>query len=267
MSKKAEPKNTPSLGEEWRQGDVILMADPLPYTYYNVSATGELQSIDDDVLGYAVVTQSCDLVQSNKPNVQFAMIRKAKDNNEYSSIKANRLPRYIALPAFKEQQLVVDLQNIMTAQKEVLPLFLGHKQSGLLSDFDRVPFANAIARNYGRPGLPNDFADAFLPVKNHLQSIRKNKDEEGEFFQKIDQIRVTAKPGWESPVINLTFHFYHGSVGRNFSAITNAWTDKFIASEKYPRPVFIASRLDQVSAKVYTDGEELDLEYMSPLTT
>jgi hypothetical protein len=120
---------------EWRQGDCVLgehsfiyrtqLATPLTAPSPSRAAEG-VDIAESEVLGFMVVTQTCDVARScsDRPYVEVCPLVEV-DPPFRRDIAAGRRPRYAFIPALAARGLVADLDRVMTVRFGSVPSHRG----------------------------------------------------------------------------------------------------------------------------------------------
>jgi hypothetical protein len=205
--------------QEWRQGDAALdpgtfivhLADrvvPLtPEAADGVSAEYSVFDVLSTVRGYAVVTQTCDIIKScsSSPYAEVCPLVHIEDEIFFNDVKKARRPNYAFLPQLADQHLVVDLERTMTIEKAVLARWT--RIPGCTTDEERVAFANALARKRQRFAFPDGFNTGLRKFRDRIRDREGKNNSEGQLVAALDQIRVQPTPGWEAASVLVTLWF------------------------------------------------------------
>lgn len=116
--------------EEWCQGDYALgeywfvqRCNPKkPLTEVSEEAAKEETDLaEEEVRGFVVVTQTCDIVRFciSRPFVEVVPLVEV-DERDMSEIQKARRPQYAYIPEVAELNLVADLDRVMTVEKSVV---------------------------------------------------------------------------------------------------------------------------------------------------
>lgn len=267
----------------WRQGDFFLakdlffihlanLADPITRESCVVAAMREkagepleVEGVASSVIGYVVVTQTCDIVRDceKRSYVEVSPLVEVSD----SVLKETRLLRRPALafvPGAADWKLMADLDRVVTVEKSILREY--KPRQGCRNDYERRSFAEALARHKTRAPFPGDFNACMSPVRDHLKTIHKNTDTEGLLIQSIGEIRVTASPNWVAEKIDVFLWFIllqeAISPAGDISQYTNKWIALFGKSDKYTINAVVC-RLEDMKASDYVGSDRLDLDSLS----
>lgn len=269
--------------EQWRQGDFFLSDDlffihladlacPLTSEANQIAAERseageslEVEGIASTVCGYVVITQTCDIVRNceTRSYIELSPLVEVTP----SVLKETRLLRRPALafiPGASNENLVADLDRIITIEKSILRSYA--RISGCNDDSERRAFADALARHRTRPAFPDDFNKCMGPLRDHLKKIHRYEDAEGLLIQSIGEIRVSASPNWDTDKIEILVWFILldqvAPPTRDISQYIDKWLSLFGTSEKYSLEAVVC-RLEEMKASEYVGSDRLDLDQLS----
>ncbi len=176
-----------------RQGDVLDLA--------------ELPVVDIDgikprptPLGVAIVSQTCDLVQANRPNVTVAKIVKLA-GTACKEAASGAQPRYVLLPACKSGTFV-DLEFCASVSKsQAVRLQVVERGVDSADDVQIRQLALALGRRFSRFPFP----DEVYPWLRPLQTLARDKHAKpdsalGRALREVVELRVEATNWQESPL-------------------------------------------------------------------
>jgi hypothetical protein len=261
--------------EWWRQGDCALSAqyflyrtDPNhPLTDAAVQAAAEaLDAAEQEVIGAAVLTQTCNIVRScqKRPFVEVAPLVEV-EKHILEEIRKGRQPRYAWIRGVAGRRLVADLDRVMTVEKAVIAGW--ERVEGCPSEEDARSFALALARHWSRFAFPDDFGDYANGLRQRISSIHDSQSVEGEALRSLREIRVRAAPSWDAEEVDLTFYFIREADdidfrGTSWSELLDSWLDllpsrgRFIASD-------LVVTLSDITAQDYVESDPLDLDHLT----
>lgn len=269
--------------EKWRQGDLFLsenlffihladLAKPLTSEATEIAsertATGddlEVEGVASTVIGYVIITQTCDIVRDCKrrPYVELCPLVKVTPAI-VNEVRLLRRPAFALVPGISDKNLVADLDRIITVEKAFLSSF--ECVAGCRTDSERRTFADALSRHRIRPAFPDEFNNCMGPVRDHLKKIHRRSDPEGLLIQSIGEIRVSASPNWDAELITVFFWFIlspeSASPSIDISSYVDKWLGLFEASERYELQAVVC-RLEDITALDYVSSDRLDLDQMS----
>lgn len=269
--------------KKWRQGDFFLaenlffihLADlerPLTNESSEIADERlrdgdalEVEGIASTVIGYIVITQTCDIVRDCIAR-SYVELSPLVATNE-STLKETRLlrrPAFAYVPGASVHYLIADLDRIITVEKSILSNYSPIR--GCNDDSERRAFAEALARHRNRSAFSDDFNVCMMPVKNHLKKIHRKNNDEGFLINSIGEIRVTASPNWDAGNINIflwfILHPQEASPTTDISQYIDKWLSLFEQSEKYDLQAVVC-RLEDMKASDYVGSDRLDLDQLS----
>lgn len=269
--------------KNWQQGDFfraedlffIHLADltrPLTTEAMDIARerieageTLEVEGVASAVVGYVVITQTCDIVRNCQVRSYIELSPLVVV--EPSTLKEARLlrrPALAFLPGAADSNMLADLDRMITIEKSILSSYT--RISGCKSDSDRRAFADALARHRNRPAFPDDFNNCMSPLRDHLKKIHRSSDAEGLLINSIGEIRVTASPCWDTDQVRIFVWFIllnqavppYGDI----SQYIDKWLSLFEPSEKYSLEAVVCL-LDEMKASEYVGSDRLDLDQLS----
>lgn len=175
----APPADTDRIDDalrSWRQGDCVLgdrdflfRLDPeAPLTEAAaIAAAVGADAAEARVHGFAVVTQTCDIVRAceSRPFVQVCPLVEV-DVDRLLEIRRGRRPNYAFLQGTEPQRLVADLDRVMTVEKAVVADW--ERVAGAPQDEDVRRLRQALARNRSRVAFPDDFAQFVSQLRRRM---------------------------------------------------------------------------------------------------
>ncbi len=259
----------------WRQGDCVLgpawfllRADP-DSPLSEDAADGmdsETGNFEVEVTGFAVLTQTCDLVRTcrARPYVEVAPLI-AITEDAWRLATRGRLPRYVAVPALEAQHLAIDLDRVMTVEK---PVVVGWQR---ISGFPTAPetraLAHALARKRARFAFPDDFVALAQPLIKRLHEKHDRQSDEGTSLRALREIRVHANPSWDADAIQITFLFVRDEAPP--TDVPSPWHDhlkRWLAlvpdAGRFQVHGYVAT-LDDLTVRDYVESDALDLEHLT----
>jgi hypothetical protein len=260
----------------WRQGDCVvgeywfvlrfLAANPIS-PEAQAFASGEDEVVAQEVRGFVVLTQTCDIVRrcKSRPFVEICPLVEV-DQQALDEIRGGRRPQYALVPALTTQRLVADLDRTMTVEK---PVVAGWSQIvGCNSDAERSAFARALARKRARFAFPDDFNELVSDLQSRIKKKYNKTTAEGLGLRDLSEIRVQATPTWNADSVALLFWFIHHPSqptleGRDWSDVCAEWLKLVKPSGRFSTIRGVATTLDNISAFAYLASSQLDLDYLS----
>ena len=261
---------------EWCQGDCVLGEHwfiyrfnpqrPLTSDSADV-AKEETDLAESEVKGFAIVTQTCDIVRScnERPFVEIVPLVEV-DEQQLHDVQRSRRPQYAYIPGVAGLNLVADLDRIMTVEKAVVAEW--ERKPGCLSDDEIRALGQALTRKRARFAFPDDFTDFARKLQNRLRDKHDKDTDEGEALRALREIRVRAEPSWNSSEIRLIFWFIRDEDQNQFKRVRwdqflNQWLQLIPESGRYKNVEGSVVALEDMTAKEYVESDPLDLDHLS----
>jgi hypothetical protein len=268
--------------EEWRQGDVILKpgffmshlavaGSPLTPAasevaeQYSGGNPQDLLSVESEVAGFVVLTQTCDLVRECKarPYVQLAPLREVTPE-ELGQVERCERPAFAYLPALADRRLVADLDRTITVEKAVLvPL---ERMPALQPDAEQVAFGRALARNRARFAFSTPFNKAMVNFQKRIKNRAGKNNDEGRHVECLSEIRVAASPSWEAEKVSITIWLikHTDPPNQQWTHWLDDWAKLIDQTGPYTLDGPLQLRfLDDMRASEYVASQPLDLDHLS----
>ncbi|MGE0334719.1 MAG: hypothetical protein AB7Q76_05460 [Gammaproteobacteria bacterium] len=280
MSTKSEPdRRAESVDNSlaaWRQGDCVLgehwFAHRLDTSFTltpagSAAAAAGADLAEQEVPGFVVVTQTCDVVRScvDRPFVEVCPLVEV-DDSLLSEIERGQRPAYALVSGVSSKNLVADLDRVMTVEKPLVASWI--RTPGWHTDAEARAFALALSRKRIRYAFPDDFHQLASKLQNRLKDKHAKNTIEGRGLRALREIRVQAAPAWEAPQIEIFFWFVRNDLDVDFEG--SSWADLLSEWLKLVPP---ASRFTTVNGQVvtlqdltaadYVDSDPLDLDHLS----
>lgn len=262
--------------KHWRQADCVLdeqwfvfrMAPDAPLTDdAAVAAADGLENAEGSVYGFAVVTQTCDIIRDcgERPFIEVCPLVEV-DEDKLREIERGHRPNYAHIPGVSNQQLVADLDRVMTVEKAVVAQW--ERIAGCLKDDDSRRLSVALARKRARIAFPDDFVSFVDPLKNRMSTKHDKGSDEGEALRALREIRVRAAPSWDAERIQLMFWFIRNEDQPTFEkhgwdGLLKAWLNRVPASGRFAERHGAVLTLDDLTAREYVESDPLDLDHLS----
>jgi len=265
--------------QEWRQGDFVLGEQWFVQRYHPqhpltqdsqeaITENGDL--VEYSVRGLVVVTQTCDIVRTssypdNRPFVEVVPLVEVDQENLVQIQKGQR-PQYAFIPGAKHQNLVADLDRVMTLEKAVVASW--ERQTGCETDQQIRDLGLALARKRQRFAFPDDFISLVRKLTNRLKDKHDKNSEEGKALRALQEIRIRATPSWSSLQIELMFWFIRDEhqiqfENKNWSDWMESWLNLVPPSDRFLQPEGQVVTLEDLTAKDYLESDRLDLDQLS----
>ena len=197
--------------EDWQQGDFALDCGELVYRGVPASMDAGDSTCyalkDSAPLGFAVISQTCDIVCPAKSIEHVTVCPLVRVNKgRLADIRGGRAPRYGILDT-DDEEVVADFSRTMSITKDLLVTW--ERNRGCRSERRKTGFARAIETFYGRYAFPDDFTDMMRPFRKEVQKALKKG--EGNLtkmmLNSISELRVTANGQWDGDGL-LKISFY-----------------------------------------------------------
>lgn len=193
----------------WQQGDYTLAIRWFPVV--DDIENGELVLGTDPVLGVAVVTQTCDIVNT-APGKEHVVVCPLVEISQASleGVKKGRTLAAAALEHPPAPNVVVDIGRMTSLHKSILGKLILQRRDGFSTDAERMKFADMLERKFGRFAFPDAFNDYVMAkLRDRIFGAHgKPTSEHGRAYRSIRTMRVTAAPDWVAPGKKLVmFHF------------------------------------------------------------
>ena len=197
----------------WRQGDCVIgehwflfrTNTERPLTgNAAVAVTGGAENAEAGVRGFAVLTQTCDLVRpcAKRPFVEVCPLVEV-DDRVLHEIRRGRRPNYGFIPGVARHRLVADLDRVMTVEKTVVAVW--ERTEGCRTEDDARRLSLALARKRARTAFPDDFVAFASPLVDRILRKHDKQSDEGRALRSLREIRVRAAPSWDAAAVELMF--------------------------------------------------------------
>lgn len=271
--------------KKWRQGDFFLagglffihlanLARPLTNEAAELAAGRveaseplEIEGVASAVIGYVVITQTCDIARNCKTRSYVELCPLVEVNDSVlNEARLLRRPAFAFVTGSAPHKLVADLDRVITVEKAFLSDY--EPIPGCGNDSERRAFADALARHKIRPAFPDDFNICMRPVRDYLKNIHRRNDAEGCLIQLVGEIRVTASPSWDANKISIHLWFIllpqAESPTTDLALYIEKWVALFGQSDRYCLEAVVC-RLEDMKASDYVGGDRLDLDNLSAM--
>ncbi len=257
---------------QWRQGDCVLgehfiayRIDPTaPLTSAAAATDGDADLIEAEVLGFVVVTQTCDIVRQcrSRPFVEVAPL--VDGSSMFNEITKGLRPNRVYLPGLADTQVVADLDRTMTVEKAVVAKW--SRVPGWSTDAEGRAITNALVRKRQRFAFPDDFVSLVKPLADRLKDKHSKNTPEGNFLRSLDEIRIRAAPAWDAKRIELHFWFIHDAAKPRTNEMCQFFENCFAKVATDGRFFDVNGQLvtlDDMTARDYVESDPLDLDHLS----
>lgn len=262
--------------QQWRQGDCVLgeqwfvfrVSPDAPLTGDAAAAAEDgVENAEGAVFGFAVVTQTCDIVRDcgERPFVEVCPLVEV-DEDKLHEIERGRRPNYAYLPGLASRHLVADLDRVMTVEKPVVAQW--ERVAGCLDDNDSRRLSLALSRKRARFAFPNDFVTFAAPLKSRMSDKHDKGSDEGRALRALREIRIRAAPSWDADTVQLMFWFIRNEDQPTFEkqrwdTLLKAWLARVPATGHFAEVDGAVLTLDDLTARDYVESDPLDLDHLS----
>ncbi|WP_201027039.1 hypothetical protein [Rhodococcus ruber] len=181
-----------------RQGDVFELG--------SLPIVGPQGTMDEPApLGVVVISQTCDVVQANRPNVLVAKVVHL-DEEAARQAREGLRPRYVHVPALGDDRFA-DLEVTATLSKRLIPelRLLDHGVPESDQSAGRK-FSTMVGRRFTRFPIPDDIVPWLTELQKFVRSKHKESDRAlGRALNTATQIRIEAD-NWFAPNASLQLH-------------------------------------------------------------
>lgn len=283
-------QNVDSALQHWRQGDFVLQEDWFSYRFDpNCPISEESKDIvqqdspvetdlaESEVLGFVVITQTCDIVRScsERPFLEVAPLEKIDNEQTLKEIQRGNRPRYPYISGCANQFLVADLDRVMTVEKAVVAL-RWTRHEGCQNEQEVRQLSHALARKRIRPAFPDDFTKVVKPLLDRMTKKHDKNSSEGEALRELREIRVCASPSWHASEVELMFYFianessleegdkegikFQGQLSQD---LLDKWLNLMKKSRRFNKILGDIVTLKDITAEEYVESDRLDLDHLS----
>ncbi len=258
--------------KHWRQGDCVLGEQWFafrvsPESPLTVADADGADLIETSVYGFTVVTQTCDIVRkcADRPFVEVCPLVKV-EKSVLREVKRGYRPNYAYIPGISRQNLVADLDRVMTVEKPVVAQW--NRKQGCIGDDDARQLSLSLARKRARFAFPDEFVSFANPLKNRMSVKHGKSSREGRALRALREIRVRAAPAWNADEIELMFWFIRNEDEPSFEeqgwdVLLEDWLKLVPESERFVEVHGSVATLDELTAREYIESDPLDLDHLS----
>lgn len=263
----------------WRHGDVASAAwighlgdpsQPLTSATAAVAGPGGPTLVAAAVEALVLLTQTCDVTRScrDRPFLQFAPLVRLEEEHA-RQMRSGRRPRYAHVPALGADA-AADLDRVMTIEKALVATL--DRTEGLRNAVEGRRFAAAVGRKYRRVAFPDDLKIALRPLTDRAQRQHGRRSAEGRALAALEEIRITAVPGWEAAEASVFLTFSPGTreaadavlAADEWDRLIDSWVTRCRAHGVITAVDGALIPLDELSALDYVLSDPLDLDHLSP---
>lgn len=283
----AEADEIDAALQNWRQGDITLDAG-LEFLHFGdltrphspaslqmaaaLTEAGEALTADpapllDEVVGLVVLSQTCDVVRNcqNRPFIEVAPLVRL-DADAVEAARRLKSPAFAYVPAVAQHGLVADLDRVMTVEKALVARW--NRVPGWTTDEEIRTFAQALSRKRMRFAFPDDFVAAARKLQARLADKHNRDSDEGKHLRALSEIRVRAAPSWDADEVQISWWFIKAGDPTQVQAVAwngfaESWVRLFDWSGRFKSDPPVVCRLEDMTARDYTESDLLDLDRLS----
>jgi len=260
----------------WRQGDCTLGEHWFAHrldTSFSVTEAGRVAAeagvdlAEQQVQGFVVVTQTCDVVRScvDRHYIEVCPLVEV-DDGFLLDIQRGRRPSYAYVPLLFARKLVADLDRVMAVEKPLVATW--GRIPGCSTDAEARAFALALSRKRIRFAFPDDFTALVRKLQSRLADKHEKNTDEGCGLRALDEIRVQASPSWDAPQANIFFWFIRKESdadfeGKNWANLLKEWLKLVPTTSRFNAIEGQVATLQDMTAREYVDSDPLDLDRLS----
>ena len=261
---------------QWRQGDCVLgehwflhrTDGSFAVTEAGKAAVaGNGDIAEQEVAGLVVVTQTCEVVRSclDRPFVEVCPLVRVSQEHLHE-VQRGRRPAYGFVPALAAQQLVADLDRVMTVEKPLVATW--QRLAGCRDDTEVRIFSQALARKRIRFAFSDDFTALVRKLQLRLIDKHDKHSIEGRSLRALREIRVHASPTWGDNRIDIFFWFIRHEIdvefeGESWDTLLQHWLKLVPPSGRFHAVEGQVVTLDDMTATDYVESDPLDLDHLS----
>lgn len=260
----------------WRQGDCTLgehwfahrLDKSLPVTDAGrAAADADADLAEQEVEGFIVVTQTCDVVRScnERPFVELCPLVEV-DVDRLREIQRGQRPAYAFVPMLSARRLVADLDRVITVEKPLLGRW--ERTPGWRTDAEARAFALALSRKRARFAFPDDFTELTRRLQSRLKGKHEKNTVEGIGLRALREIRVHGSPSWDAPQVDVFFWFVRDEAdsdieGKSWADLLEKWLELVPSASRFKSIAGQVVTLQDMTAQDYVDSDPLDLDHLS----
>jgi hypothetical protein len=184
---------------EWQQGDFAL--DCGDFLFRDLAEEGDETDFDGGavfdagVLGFAVISQTCDIVRRPIDVGYVSVCPLVKiDPKRIADIERGQAPRY-GLLSNTPEAVVVDFSRTMSVTKDLLLTWT--RSRGCEDDQQQLDFARSLELFFGRFAFPDDFVISVTSLRRAiLDKYGKDGSDFGKASRSIRELRAVPHAAW-----------------------------------------------------------------------
>jgi hypothetical protein len=147
--------------------------------------------------GAVVVTQTCDIVIAERPNVQLAPLVH-RDPVAARESRLGRWPQYVHVPNMGDDAFA-DMSVLATISKALLVTLEHEPGVDWMNDDEQRNFGRAVGRRFSRFPFPDEVTPWLRPLQGEIQSKVNRPDSPlAKVLSGVIELRLEAINGWNS---------------------------------------------------------------------
>lgn len=256
-----------TLGEQWFAYRILPERPLTENSHRAVSQDASAYLPEEKVLGFAVLTQTCDVVRTctARPYVEVCPLVEV-DEHVMSLTERGEHRRYAYIPMMASRNLVADLDRTMTVEKPVVAQW--ERMPGWSTDAEIRAFAETLTRKRSRFAFPDDFTALAGKLQKRLREKHDKGTPEGDALRALREVRIQASPSWDEPSVTLTFWFIRRDddldhQGKDWSIWLESWLQLVPTSGRFTKVQGQVFALEDLTAADYVGSDRLDLDHLS----
>lgn len=260
----------------WRQGDCVVGAQEFLFRFHPdapiskdaaLAAAHGADAAEAEVRGFAILTQTCDLVRrcDDRPFAHVSPLVEV-DAERLNEIRRGYRPNYAFIPGTAGRRLVAALDRVMTVEKAVIADWT--RCDGARNDDDERRLRLALMRNCGRVAFPDDFGSLTAKLRRRMSRKHDGRIDEGRALRALREIRVRAAPSWLTDQIEIAFWFIRDDSTPDFEGQAwhehlERWLELVPPDGRFTSIDGSVLTLDDLTAREYVESDPLDLDHLS----
>lgn len=228
-----------------------------------------IRESDEAIVGAVLISQTCDVVRLGNQDELVAICPLVKRSvSEQNEIAKGRRPS-LAIIGESPDGTFADLSRVMSVTKKLLITW--PRSQGFSDSNEKLRFASALERKFGRFAFPDNFNTALSGFQSRVWSKHDKNSNIGNIYRSIKQIRFRATPNWNVPSRKISIIFIlqdKSSMTETKDEIQSelkAQVDKIELPKGYnwANPKFVLLFLSELSAEEFLESQAADFDFLS----